>query len=115
MMLFSYVGCSTPWLTIEIIGLFHGGHLVSSMCMLLYSVHFYVVSSVCVFMTVKEFQARLGKDSEDDMDFDLDGLEYSYRLRRLSHRLSSQTSATLDMTRIKNKTELRTYGPWLKI
>ena len=77
-MLFTYIVCSLPWLTNEILGAFHVpfSHVGNSVAVLVYAFNFYIPSTLC--MVISWSNCTLFKGRQKDVI----SLEESYRLRR---------------------------------
>ena len=60
--LFSYVACSTPWVINELVQVFQTeeeNHLAHSICLIIYSMNFFVPSAICIYLKYQQWIIRL--------------------------------------------------------
>lgn len=91
--LFIYVLCSVPWLTLELIALHCPiSDTFAVVITLVYSLHFYIPTSVNIYMRWRELQTRRRDDLEVGGGNKGENLRENYSFRRLSRAYSYNSS-----------------------
>ena len=87
--LFTYVLCSVPCLTVELFAFYCSiSDTLAMLTTLVYSLHFYVPTSVNIYMAWREFKTSRDDDVEAKGENKVQNLRENYRFRKLSRAYS---------------------------